>query len=103
MRDQPLNNSVGSFRMRSLSANKEFSVKTLWSSVSLWLKSRRKLLPLRHGNHTESRRDERAHHLGQSTFTNLFTKTIWVALLLAACFGLWHVLPESIRSEFTPT
>ena len=103
MRDQPLNNAVGSCRMRSLSANKDFSVKSLWFSVSLWLKCRRKLLPLRQAHCTESRRDERAHLLGRSTFTNLFIKTIWLALLFAAGFALWHFLPESIRSEFTRT
>jgi len=31
------------------------------------------------------------------------TTTIWAAFLLAAGFALWHILPESIRSEVSPT
>src|SRR5438309_2935331 len=30
------------------------------------------------------------------------TTTIWTALLLAACFGLWHVLPDSVRNLVEP-
>src|SRR5438046_5043110 len=31
------------------------------------------------------------------------TTTIWATLLLAAFFGLWHILPDSIRKAIEPT
>src|SRR2546425_12774287 len=31
------------------------------------------------------------------------TTTIWAALLLAAGFGLWHILPNNIRNQVEPT
>src|SRR5437016_1436787 len=30
------------------------------------------------------------------------TTTIWATLAFAACFGLWHILPNSIRNEVEP-
>ena len=30
------------------------------------------------------------------------TTTIWAALMLAAGFALWHILPESIRNAIEP-
>ena len=30
------------------------------------------------------------------------TTTIWATLAFAACFGLWHILPDSIRNEVEP-
>src|SRR5437879_11061861 len=31
------------------------------------------------------------------------TTTIWATLALAASFGLWRILPESLRNQFLPT
>ena len=28
---------------------------------------------------------------------------IWALIVIAACFGLWHALPESLRNQIQPT
>src|SRR5437660_1663402 len=42
---------------------------------------------------------------GLSMFTRLrgIPTPIWALIVIAACFGLWHALPESLRNQIQPT